>query len=126
LFVTVTVALGTAAPLASLTWPMIALVVSPWGKVTSGKRKWNIPTRTTIERIERSLVVEPVPFTRTIRMINHTYDQLLRQVNRAKESAGVSCNTPYKSTLSLPAIPYGPIRDYGQMRANRKLTITAR
>jgi len=39
LFVTVTVAPGTAAPLASLTWPMIALVVSPWEKAASGKRK---------------------------------------------------------------------------------------
>jgi 8-amino-7-oxononanoate synthase len=30
---------GYAAPLASLTWPTIALVVSPWENVTSGKRK---------------------------------------------------------------------------------------
>jgi hypothetical protein len=70
--VTVTVAPGTVAPLASLTWPMIALVVSPWEKVTSGKRKWNNATRTNIERVERSMVVGPVPFIWAVRMINLT------------------------------------------------------
>jgi hypothetical protein len=72
LFVTVTVAPGTAPPLASLTWPMIALVVSPWEKAASGKRTWNNPTKATIERIERSKFVELGSFIWAVRMINHT------------------------------------------------------
>jgi hypothetical protein len=58
--VAVTVARGTAASLASLTWPMIALVVSPWEKVASGKRKHSDPTKTNIKRVARGMVVGPV------------------------------------------------------------------
>jgi hypothetical protein len=70
--VTVTVALGTAAPLASLTWPMIALVVSPWAKVASGKRKRNDATKTNIARDARSMLGDLVPLIWTVHMINLT------------------------------------------------------
>ena len=69
LFVIVTVARGTPAPVASLTWPMIALVVSPCEKVTSGKRKWNDPTKTNINNIERSMVVDS---SSPLLIVNHT------------------------------------------------------
>jgi hypothetical protein len=72
LFVTVTVALGIAAPLASLTWPTIALVVSPWEKAASGKRARNNPTKINIESVERSIVVSRVLFIWTVCIINLT------------------------------------------------------
>jgi hypothetical protein len=67
-----TVALGTAAPLASLTWPTIALVVSPWVKAASGNRKRNDPIRTNMQEFFRSMVVDPVPFDWTVSVINLT------------------------------------------------------
>jgi hypothetical protein len=51
---------------------MIALVVSPWEKADSGKRKLNDPIKTNIERAERRMVVDPVPFIGSVRMINLT------------------------------------------------------
>jgi hypothetical protein len=61
-FVTVTVAPGTAPPLASLTWPMIALVVSPWENATCGKKRTNDPAKTNIEKAFWSIAVIAVPF----------------------------------------------------------------
>jgi len=45
--VTVTVAFGTAAPLASLTWPTMALVVSPCGSVLAGQNSAALTRRNT-------------------------------------------------------------------------------
>jgi hypothetical protein len=51
---------------------MIALVVSPWEKLTLGKRKRSEPTKTNMESGERSMLADPVPFIRSVPLINHT------------------------------------------------------
>jgi hypothetical protein len=72
LFVAVTVALGTAAPVASLTWPMIALVVSPWGKVASDKRQWSDTRKTNIGSVGRNMRTGRSWLVLPVRMLNRT------------------------------------------------------
>jgi hypothetical protein len=66
--VIVTEAPGTAAPLASLTWPTIALVVSPWAKLASGAR--SDPANTAIHRVVRSLILISGRLVATTRILN--------------------------------------------------------